>query len=657
MNNEIDKLRNIIHHHNKKYYVDAQPEISDFEYDTLIKKLIDLEQQHPEAYDPNSPSQRIYGDISKGFNTVEHTIAMKSLGNTYSEKELIDFNNRIVKNINTNPQYVVELKIDGVSISIRYKNGKYSQAITRGDGQYGDDVSNNIRTIKSIPLILNKPDNLEVRGEVFLAKSIFKTLNKERMNNNLKPFANPRNTSAGSIKLLDPKEVSKRQLDAFFYGIANADNKNIPQTHFDRLNYIKTLGLKVNGHIALLDSIHDVIEYINTWIDKRHDLDYDTDGMVIKVNSISQQNILGYTAKEPRWAISYKFPAKQMSSIIEDISLSVGRLGIITPIAILNPILLSGTKVSRASLHNFDEITRKDIRIGDTVFIEKGGEIIPQVISVVESKRKTTSTTFPPPISCPCCKTNLVKEDVFLICPNINCSEQLKRRIQYFASKDAMDIDGLGENIIELFINKELIKDYGDLFYLTKDMIINMEGFKDKSVDNLISSINNSKSRPLYRLIKALGIKHIGSRASTILANNFNSIAELKQANTNSLTNIDDIGPTMANSIIDFFKQAYNLNIILKLEKAGVSMKESMTAINKDNFFFNKTFVLTGSLTKLSRKEAQDKIISYGGNISSSISKKTHCLIAGTNPGSKLDKANKLNITILSEQEFIEQLK
>ncbi len=660
---EINELRKTIHYHNKKYYLDADPEISDFEYDQLLKKLIAIEDQYPDLLDPNSPSQRIGGSPVDGFNTVEHRIPMKSLGNTYSANDLKDFDQRVKKILGKDDyEYVVELKIDGVSISLRYEEGKLSQAITRGDGIHGDDVTANIRTIKSIPLVLKNPVTMEVRGEIFFPISRFDRYNKEKAEKGEKQFANPRNATAGSLKLLDSKELAKRSLDGFLYNIAEENHVDFPATHSARLRLLRELDFKVNPHVRVLANIEEVISYVNTWENKRDELDYETDGMVIKVNSIAYQEKLGYTAKEPRWAIAYKFPAKQMTTKIKDIILSVGRLGTVTPVAVLEPIFLAGTTVTNASLHNFDEIVRKDVRIGDTVFVEKSGEIIPQVVSVVESKREADSRPFTIPSQCPECMYQLVKDEseVALRCVNDLCPAQLKRKIQYFASKDAMDIEGLGESIVSIFINQGFLKNYADIYYLKKEDIVPLEGFGEKSASNLIQAINKSKEAPLYRLISALGIKHIGVKAARILTEQFRSIRRIEEASFVQLTEIQEIGPIMADSVMHFFKQAHNQTVLSRLEEAGLRFEEEVndsSASKQDSeFFTGKKFVLTGNLKTLSRKEAQEKIINLGASCSSAVSSKTDYVIAGEKAGSKLKKANDLNITVLTEEDFIAKL-
>ncbi|MDH4129375.1 MAG: NAD-dependent DNA ligase LigA [Spirochaetota bacterium] len=653
---EINRLKSLIHYHNKKYYVDYYPEISDSEFDELMAKLIKLEKEYPELIEANSPTQRVGGKLLDGFKAVAHKIPMKSLGNTYSSGELIDFDQRIKKILLVDDvKYVVEYKIDGVSISLKYEDGEFVQAATRGDGDFGDDVTNNIRTIRSIPIKLTRAISIEVRGEVFFPIPNFKEFNRQRDELNEKTFANPRNAAAGSLKLLDPREVNKRHLDAFIYNIADC-NENPPETHFDRLVYIKDLGFKVNlKHSIKYQTINGIINDLNSWEIGRNNLDYETDGLVIKVNSIDYQQKLGFTAKEPRWAISYKFPAKQMTSKIIDITLSVGRLGTITPVAILEPVFLSGTTVSRASLHNFDEIKRKDIRIGDTVFIEKGGEIIPQVVSVVESKRDLESKPFEMPTQCPECKSILIKDEdeVALRCVNINCIAQLKRKIQYFTSKSGVDIEGLGESIVELLVDKGFLKDYADIFYLTKEDLSSLEGLGDKSAENLIQSIELKKKIPLHKLITALGIKHIGNKASQTITKNFTSLSSLKSATIEELTAIPEIGPVMAESVIQFFVNTNNLNVLNKLEKVCEIINDYINPSKEKSFFTSKKFVLTGNLSNFTRKEAEEKIISLGGTCSSSVSNKTDYVIIGNNPGSKLQKAKELNVKVLNESEFI----
>ncbi|MDH5681412.1 MAG: NAD-dependent DNA ligase LigA, partial [Spirochaetota bacterium] len=517
----IEELRAKIHHHNRQYYVEAEPEISDGEYDSLMRELITLELRYPQFDDANSPSKRVGGQAIKGFRSVSHRTAMMSLGNSYSDEELIDFDERVKKRLDGEDyEYVVELKIDGVSMSLRYENGSLSQAVTRGDGSKGDDVTENIKTIRSIPLELEEKVSLDVRGEVYFPVSRFKEYNKIRSERGEKLFANPRNATAGTLKLLDSKEVAKRPLDMFLYGMAEGSEADFPSNQFERIAFLKGLGFKVNPHIVLLKNIKEVTDYVKTWESKRETLDYETDGMVIKVNSISQQEKLGVTSKEPRWAMAYKFPATQITTQLKGIELSVGRLGTVTPVAVLEPVLLDGTTVSRASLHNFDEIKRKDVRVGDFVFVEKSGEIIPQVVSVVLSKRDPKSEPFDTPDECPECRSTLVKDpsEVALRCVNLSCPAQLKRKIQYFASKDGLDIDGLGESIVEVLIDQGLVKDFADIYSLKEEDLVPLEGFGERSAEKLIESISKSKSVPLHRLISGLGIKHIGSKAARVLS-------------------------------------------------------------------------------------------------------------------------------------------
>ena len=677
---KIDQLKKEINKHDYKYYVKNDPIISDTEYDKLYSKLKELEENNPEYITEDSPTQRILSEPLDDFKQITHKIPMKSLGNTYNEDELKDFDKRVKKilyenellketdNKNIDIEYIVEPKIDGVSVSINYSNGSFNFAVTRGNGYQGDDISNNIKTIRSIPLNLAYNIDLEVRGEVYFPIDAFKKMNEERMKNNEKIFVNPRNAAAGTLKLLNAKDVADRPLNAFLYHIVNLKiNKEYSENnfkeikkpnnyHLDMIEFIKKLGLRTNPYTKFCKNIDEVITYINDFQEKRETLDYEIDGMVIKVNNIDFQDSLGYTEKEPRWAIAYKYPAKQATTKIESIELSIGRTGTITPVANLTPVFLSGTTVSRASLHNFDELIKKDIRINDTVLIEKSGEIIPQVIKVITEKRDENSRVFSIPTECPSCGTILIKDEgeVALRCPNSKgCKSQIEKKIEYFVSKDAMDIDGLGESISRRFIELKLIKDITDIYKLDYERVVKLDKFGEKKALNLKNAIEKSKQNPLWRLINGFGIRNIGTKAAKMLANNFRNIDNLIKASKEELVAIHDIGDIMADSIVEYFSNEDNLKIINELKNHGLNFEEDESTIaDKNNFFYNKTFVLTGELQDLTRKEAEEIIQKNGGRTTSSVSKKTNFLIAGEKAGSKLEKARKLGITILSEEDF-----
>ncbi|RKZ25227.1 DNA ligase (NAD(+)) LigA, partial [bacterium] len=574
------------------------------------------------------------------------------------EEEVRDFDRRVRKLLGDEPvEYVVELKIDGVAVSLRYENGKLVQGSTRGNGKIGDDITSNLKTIKTVPLVLltDDPDlqNIEVRGEVYMPKHEFERMNREREEEGLPLFANPRNAAAGTLKLQDPKEVAKRGLDIFVHTVAEFPEK--VKTHYEALQILKDIGFKVSPYVKLCKNIDEAIEYFNEWVDRRDSLPFEIDGMVLKVNSFDQQRRLGTTIKSPRYAIAYKFPARQATTRIKDIVLQVGRTGVVTPVAVLDPVHLSGTIVSRATLHNEDEIKRKDIRIGDWVIVEKGGEIIPKVVKVIKDKRTGEEKEFRMPEKCPVCGGKLVREEgeVAWRCINVSCPAQIKRSIQHFASRNAMDIEGLGPSLIDQLVDKGLVKDYGDLYYLDPKEVAKLERMGKKSTENLMRAIEKSKTRPLARLIFALGIRHVGIHAAGILAERFKSIDKLKEATFEELASIEGIGPIMAKSIVNFFREKKNLEVLEKLRRAGVKMEEEE---KKEGVLAGKTFVFTGALSKYSRHEAQEKVIALGGKVSSSVSRNTDYVVVGENPGSKYEKAKKLGIKIINEEEFLKMI-
>ncbi|RMH69439.1 MAG: NAD-dependent DNA ligase LigA [Gemmatimonadetes bacterium] len=653
----IQYLRDQLHYHNYKYYVEANPEISDSEYDRLMQELIDLERQYPELITPDSPTQRVGERPTGGFETVIHTVPMMSLDNTYSETDLREFDARVRRFLKGQPaEYVVELKIDGVAVTLKYEQGRFVQGATRGDGTRGDDITQNLRTIRAIPLKLTEPVNIEVRGEVYYPRDAFAALNHQREEEGLPTFANPRNTAAGTLKMLDSKVVASRPLSIFCYAVANTSDFT---THYEVLERLKLLGFKVNPHYKRCATIDEVIAYANIWREKRHQLNYDTDGMVVKVNDLRQQAALGSTAKSPRWAIAYKFPAETAITQIESIALQVGRLGTITPVANCTPVFLAGTTVKRASLHNEDEIQRKDIRERDWVEIEKAGEIIPQVVRVLVDRRPPDSQPFIFPTHCPVCKSKLVKTEgeVAIRCVNVECPAQIKERIVHFAQRRAMNIEGLGVMLVDQLVEKGLIKNVADLYYLKLEDLITLERMGQKSSQNLLESLENSKSNPISRLIFGLGIRFVGQKAAQTLATQFKSIPALQQASIEDLQEIPDIGSVMAGSIVEFFQNEQNQRLIQRLGAAGVSLSDpDDEADPQPQIFAGKTIVLTGTLASFTRAQAAQQIEERGGRVSSSVSKKTDFVLAGENPGSKYDKAIKLGIPILSEAEFLEML-
>lgn len=656
---EIEKLRDLIRRYDHLYHVLDKPEISDREYDRLYRKLKDLEDAHPVLITPDSPTQRVGGEPIKGFPSVRHIVPMMSMDNTYSSEEMREFDDRVKKNLKGEKiEYAVELKFDGVSISLLYEDGKFARGATRGDGIEGDDVSGNLKTIRSIPLVFrsearNRPKLIEVRGEVYMTKKGFDEINREKKKSGEELFANPRNAAAGSLKLLDPKIVAGRHLNIYIYGIGRSEGMEF-ETQIEALEYLKKAGFRVSPHFKLCGTIEEVIEYCNSWEAKRDRLEFDIDGMVLKVNGLRQREMLGVTTKSPRWAIAYKFPAEKAMTAVEDIIIQVGRTGAITPVAILKPVHLSGTTVSRATLHNFDEIERLDVRIGDKVYVEKSGEIIPKVLSVAKDKRTGRERPFPIPRKCPACGSRLssIPDEVAIRCENAGCAAQVKEIVLHFASRNAMDIDGLGDAIVNQLVDKKLIRDYGDIYNLKVSDIENLERMAEKSAQNLIGAIEKSKASDLHRLIYALGIRHVGEHAAWVLAEELGSIEKLQDTDTEGLTNIREIGPVMAESIHNFFRNKENLNILRKLKDAGLVMSKALKRKEKIGKFEGKSIVITGSLKSFTRSHAEELIRKAGGNPSSSVGKTTDFVVAGEEPGSKFDKAKALGVKIIKEEEF-----
>ncbi len=654
--NKIKKLRELINHHDRKYYVEDKPEVSDQEYDRLMHELKKLEEENPKYITLDSPTQRVSGQVLEGFKSVKHRIPMLSMDNTYSEDEIREFDERVKKNLKVNKlDYVVELKIDGVSISLLYEKGMFSQGATRGDGFTGDDITLNLKTIKSLPLSISSkkaPDLFEARGEVYMPRKAFNRINKEKEKIGEELFANPRNAASGSLKLLNTSQSAERQLDVLIYGLGYV-NKEVFDTQSKALQFLKDTGFRTNPYIKKCHSIEEVIRYCKEWEKKKDTLQYDIDGMVIKVDLFSYQKKLGHTTKSPRWMIAYKFPAERKQTLLQDIIVQVGRTGTLTPVAILKPVELSGSVVSRATLHNQDEVLRKDIRIGDHVIIEKSGEIIPQVVESVKSKRKGNEKKFSMPKKCPICNSTVksVEGEVALRCENLSCPAQLKQTIIHFASREAMDIEGLGDAIVSQLVDKKMVKDYADLYYLKHDEVSSLERMADKSAMNLIEAIKKSKSNTLNRLVYGLGIRHVGVRAAWILSTRFGSLNKISSVGVEELKSINEIGPIVARSIFNFFRTKENKRIIEKLKSSGVKIEEKSSLL-KGKSLEGKTFVITGSLKGFSRDQLEELIRTHGGGASTSVSKKTDYLILGENPGSKLDKAKKLNVKIINETQF-----
>jgi len=653
----LDRLRKEIRRHDYRYYILNQPEISDQQYDELFAELKKLEAQHPELVTPDSPTQRVAGQPLEGFASIRHSLPMLSIDNTYNAEELKAFDERVRKQLKTSDyDYVVELKIDGLAVSLRYEGGCLLTGATRGDGEVGDDVTANIRTIRSVPLCLVDGDKvpalLEVRGEVYMPTKSFVALNKARAEAGETAFANPRNAAAGSLKLLDARITATRNLSFFAYALGET-SEPLGEDHWRTLQRLKQFGLPVNPHIKKAKDIDEVIEICMSWADRRSKLDYQIDGMVIKINRYDQRRILGATGRAPRWCISYKFPAERAQTIVESIAVQVGKTGALTPVANLQPVLLAGTTVKRASLHNFDEMRRLDVRPGDTVLIEKAGEIIPQVVEVKKEFRPEGAEPFPVPKKCPNCGTEVVKEEgyVYVRCPNPDCYGQLKERLRYFAGRDQMDIEHLGIALIEQLIETSLVKSFADIYRLRKDDLLGLERMGEKSAQNVLDAIEASRTRPLWRFLAALGIRHVGGQSAQVLADHFGSLDALMNAGQEELQAIDQVGPVMAESVYQYFRNPRHRAVIDDLLAAGVRPQPAAPKKWTGNLQ-GKTVVITGTLKDFSRPQAEQAVREAGGKTSSSVSKKTDFLVAGEDPGSKLQKARVLNVEIIDEERF-----
>ncbi|MBZ4044352.1 NAD-dependent DNA ligase LigA [Flavobacterium hibisci] len=658
----IQNLRNELNQHNYNYYVLDDATISDYDFDTKLKELQDLEKKHPEFFDEHSPTQRVGGMVTKNFKTIAHQFRMYSLDNSYSKEDLVEWENRIQRVLgNVDLQYTCELKYDGASISITYENGKLVQALTRGDGFQGDEVTNNIKTIKSVPLQLkgNYPDKFDIRGEIILPLKGFEKMNQDLIEIGETPYSNPRNTASGSLKLQDSAEVAKRPLECLLYSVTS---NNLPfSSQIEGLQLAREWGFKVPSEAKLANTMQEVFDFIDYWDTHRHKLPYETDGVVVKVNSFRHQEELGYTAKSPRWAIAYKFKAEQVSTRLKSISYQVGRTGAITPVANLEPVQLAGTIVKRASLHNADQIEKLDIRINDTVFVEKGGEIIPKIIAVDLEQRPQDSQKTHYITHCPECQTELVRNEgeANHYCPNFyGCPPQIIGRIQHYISRKAMDIEGLGGETVGLLFKNGLVHNYADLYELKVEDILHLERMAQKSAENLVNGVEKSKEIPFESVLFALGIRFVGETVAKKLARHYKNIDALSKASLMELILVDEIGERIAKSVIEFFENEENQKIIERLKRYGVQF-EIVEKVNPDatNKFLGKTFVVSGVFTEFSRDELKKTIEDNGGKVGSSISAKTDFVVAGDNMGpAKLEKANKLNIPILSEQEFITKL-
>ncbi|MGI8314616.1 NAD-dependent DNA ligase LigA [Halobacillus mangrovi] len=656
----IESLKQELEQYNYEYHTLDNPSVSDYEYDKKIRELMDLEEEFPELQTPDSPSQRVGGAPLEAFEKVQHIIPMLSLGNAFDDQELRDFDRRVRNGTDEDVNYVCELKIDGLAVSLRYEDGLFVRGATRGDGTTGEDITKNLKTIRNIPLRLKTPETLEVRGEAYMPKRSFMALNEAREANEDEPFANPRNAAAGSLRQLDPKIAAKRNLDIFLYGVGQWED-DPTDAHSERLEKLKDLGLKTNPEWKKCNDIDEVIDYVHSWVERRADLDYEIDGIVIKVDRLDQQETLGFTAKSPRWATAYKFPAEEAVTHLRRIELSVGRTGVVTPTAILDPVKVAGTTVQRASLHNEDLIREKDIRIGDTVVIKKAGDIIPEVVRVMEDQREGNEEPFSMPETCPECDSKLVRleEEVALRCINPNCPAQLREGLIHFVSRNAMDIEGLGEKVIAQLFQEKLIHNIADLYKLEREQLLELERMGEKSVQNLLQAIEASKENSLERLLFGLGVRYVGTKAANTLAREFETMENLLEADAERLEAIPEIGEKMADSIARYFAKPQVIQLLEELNELGLNMeykgpKKSEQPENSP--FKDKTIVLTGKMENYSRSEAKKMVEELGGKVTGSVSKNTDLLIAGEDAGSKYTKASDLGIEIWDEEEFTKAL-
>lgn len=652
--NRVEELTKILNDANYKYYVLDDPSITDQEYDKYLRELEELEEKYPEFSYDDSPTKRVGGEVIDSFNKVNHVIPMMSLSDVFSESEVVGFDERIRKE-GFNPKYVCELKIDGLSVSLLYRDGKLVRAATRGDGVVGEDITHNVKTIKSVPLVLKEKIDIEVRGEIYMSKKSLEKVNLERLKNGEKPLQNARNGAAGSIRQLDSKIAAKRGLDVWIYHLPNPLDYGI-HTHYEALEYMKSLGFKVNPNNRLVNNVDEVLDFINEMGDKRESLPYDIDGVVIKVNNIDMQADIGYTAKYPKWATAYKFPAEEVLTRLNDIIFTVGRTGQITPNAVLDPVIVMGSTISRATLHNENYVKEKDLKIGDIVSIRKAGDVIPEVVEVKKERRNGSEKEFTMITNCPICGSVLQKKEgqVDYFCLNESCPTRKIESLIHFASRDAMNIDGLGDKIMEDFFNFGFIKSIPDIYLLQshREDLQRLEGYGEKSITKLIESIENSKKNSLEKLIFGFGIPNVGSKTAKVLAANYHNIDNLINASFEELCNINDIGNVIAKSIVDFFSDTNNIELINTLKSFGLNMEYLGQKVVLDDNFAGKTFVLTGTMSEYKREEAKEIIESRGGKTSGSVSKKTDVVLAGSDPGSKYDKAVELGITIWSEEDF-----
>ncbi|MCS7227765.1 MAG: NAD-dependent DNA ligase LigA [Endomicrobia bacterium] len=662
---KIKELREKIKYHDYRYYVLNQPEISDYEYDLLYKELKELEEKYPEFITPDSPTQRVSGIVVKEFKPVKHTFPMLSLDNTYSQQEIYDWAERISKYVPLKDlEFIVEPKLDGLSCSVHYVDGKLHTAATRGDGETGEDVTLNVKTIRSLPLCLETKEKIqipkffEIRGEVVMFKKDFEKLNKELQKKGQQTFANPRNAASGSLRQKDPKITAQRPLRFYIHSYGKIEGGPKVSTDEEFLELCKKFSLPVIHHYKICKTIEEIVSYCLQWQQKRDELEYDIDGMVIKVNQLKYREEIGTTLKSPRWAIAYKFPARQATTVLENVVMQVGRTGVITPVAELKPVECGGVIISRATLHNFDEIKRLGIKIGDTVIVERAGEVIPKIVKVIDSKRTGHEKEINIPKKCPVCGSNVIKEEdeVAYRCPNPSCPAQVVNSIVHFAKREAMDIEGLGESVAEMLVEHKLVKKLSDIYYLKKEQILGLPLFKEKKATNLLNAIERSKQKPLSKLLYGLGIRHVGEKAAEVLAERFGNMDKLIQASEIELQRIQEIGPVMAKSIREYFANKYTQEIISELKKAGVNMLQPKVEKKGPQVFKGMTVVFTGELDSMSRSKAEEIVKQLGGKTASSVSKSTSLVVVGKNPGSKYEKAKQYGIKIIYEDEFLKMI-
>ncbi len=652
----IKELVDLINYHNYQYYVLDNPRISDYDYDQMMKELVSLEESHPQYKYPDSPTQKVGGAVLEGFNELIHSTPKLSLGNVFDEGDIINFDNRIKRLLGENEvEYIVELKIDGLTVVLNYEDGLFVKGATRGDGIKGEDITENLKTVRTIPLRLSESVDVEVRGEVYISKDNFEKLNIQREETEEPVFANPRNAAAGSLRQLDSSITARRPLDIFVFSMENTEETQF-NSHTEAMEHLKRLGFKISPYLILCKDWKDIWEQCKIWADKRGELPFEIDGLVIKVNSLSQRNILGNTTKAPKWSVAYKFPPEKKKTTVKDIIIQVGRTGALTPTAILEPVRIAGSVVGRATLHNEDNIKEKDIRIGDKVVLQKAGDIIPEIVAVVLEERDGSEKLFEMPDHCPVCGAEAVRleGEAAVRCTNNSCPAQLRRALFHFVSRDAMNIDGLGPQLISMLLDNGFIKDAADLYNLKdrREELTKVERMGEKSVDNLLKAIENSKDNPMDRLIYALGIRMIGQRASKLLAEAYGSMSRLAETTYEDLISVNEIGDKMAQSVVSFFKEERNIALIEKLKSLGINMEAAEKVISEKKEFSGKTFVLTGTLSDFKRDKAKEIIEGFGGKVSGSVSKKTDYVLAGEDAGSKLQKANELSIEVIDEETF-----